>query len=269
MKFRIATALAAMAALAAVAAVPTPADVTTTTTDDSITVAGTLTDGLGAATFVTDEAGDAVVNDAGHDLLGGGISFPAPNRVAYSLEITPNPATGHAPYGAQYQTTLTVGSGTYELIANALPTGLEFASQTCVQGPASMECTSSPVDGSYADGVLTWELNAPSLPGNTVTAAEIHTAIQANVVGATLTLNGTTYDSAQQSAFAAVPSAQLLLDGAPVGQPGRLTDEGFSASAFDVAAGTYAVAVELCSVLDGDCITVDAGTATVGAADPS
>lgn len=263
MKLRTATVLAAVAAMTAVAAAPEPADVTLTQDGDSITVAGTLVDGLGAATFVGDQAGDAVVNGAGHDLLGGSISFPSPNTVAYSLEIDPNPGTGFAPYGAQYQTTLTVGSSTYELIANALPTGLSFASQTCVQGPASQECTSSPVDGSYADGVLTWELSAPSLPGAAVTAADIHTAIQTNLVAGTLTLNGTTYDSAGQIALANVPSAQLLLDGEPAGITGRLTEEGFSATAFDVADGTYDVSVELCSAI-GACITVDAGEATVG-----
>lgn len=267
MKLRIATALAATAALAAVAAAPEPAQVTTTATDDSITVVGTLTDGLGAAAFVSDAAGDAVVNDAGHDLVGGTISFPEPNRVAYSLQINPNPATGHAPYGAQYATTLTVGNGTYELIANALPTGLTFASQTCEEGPGGSTCTSSPVDGSYADGALTWILDAPSLPGNTISASDVHVAVQVNAL-ATLTFTGITYDDASQSALANVPTAQLLLDGTAVGQPGRLTDEGFSATALGLEAGTYAVSVELCSAI-GECTVVDGGTATVGAVDVS
>ena len=263
MKLRTATVLAAVAAMTAVAAAPEPADVTTTVDGTTLTVTGTLTDGLGAAAFVGDAAGDAVVNGAGHDLVGGTISFPAPNRVAYSLEIVPNQATGFVPYGAQYQTTLSVGGGTYELIANALPTGLSFASQTCEPGPGGQSCTSSPVDGSYADGVLTWELDAPNLPGNAVSATEIHTAIQANfVAGPTLTLVGTTYDSASQNAIAAVPGAQLLLNGEAVGQLGRLTDQGFSLTADDVAPGTYTVGVELCSAI-GECLVADGGEVTV------
>jgi hypothetical protein len=189
------------------------------------------------------------------------VSFPSTGQVSIHLEIDPNPATGFQPYGVQYSVAPSFGSTSVELIANALPTGLVFASQTCEEGPGGQTCTSSPVDGSYADGVLTWTLNLPGLPGDTIFASAVEANPQANfVVGPTLTFIGGLYDTLTPFETATVPSATLLVDGVTA-TSGFLFD-GFSLTAVGLEAGERTIGVELCGP-DGDCSVLDLGTVTI------
>lgn len=264
---RVSRPLAALAALAAaaasLAAAPSSTDATATATGDTVTVTGSLAEALAPVVLGTDAVGDALVTETGADLTGLSVSFPAPGKVAAHLAIDPNPATGFQPYGIQYSTVVDLGSTSLELIANGLPTGLTFASQTCVEGPASQECTSSPVQGGYANGVLTWTFDLPALPGAPVVSSGAQSNPQANAGGATLTFTGGLYDQLSASAVGRVPSATLLIDGVPT-TTGALNGT-FALSASGVAPGERAVSVELCGAdPEVACTVLDLGTVTVG-----
>lgn len=274
---RIRTTLAALAttALAAtvVAAAPAADTADVTVNGDTVTVAGTLAEPLGPVVIGTDPGNDAVASGYGHDLVEYAVSFPEPNRIAFHLTISdPNAATGHSPHGSVFEIVPTVGGTQRELTATATADGgLRFGSQTCAVNPDTgiNECSTSPVEGSYADGVLTWSVPTTAAAGGQIngTKADVNVLLGTGATGGAILVNGP-IDTMGINALARVPSAELLIDGEVVGTA-RLNDTGYQVSASGLAAGEHAVAVRLCSgVADfggspTECTTVELGTVTI------
>ena len=264
-------ALASAAVLAAATLAAAPASDTTDVTveGDAVTVTGTLAEDLATITVGTDAPDDATGSGAGVDISELRIGFPEVGKVAVSIALgDANPATGHAPTSVQYKIGPTIGSTTLELIADADPVsgGLSYGSQTCEAGTGTSECTSSPVEGSFQDGVITWIVPSSALPGASVNAgkAEVNPQL-GNTNAATLTFTGGVIDAAATNvAIPTIPSATLLIDGEPVDEV-RLGNDGYELAASGLAPGEHTLAVELCGGLE--CTTVELDPITV--ADPT
>lgn len=257
--------LGAVASLAAavIAAAPVGAASTVTVDGDTVTVTGTLAEPLADVITGTDAGTDAIGSGAGVDLVQLSVGYPAPTRIAISLAIADaNSASGHIPVGAQYAVAPSIGGTSYELIATATPDrGLVFASQTCQQGTGANTCTSSPVDGSYADGVLTWNLATSALPGAEVNTGTGDVTFSVSAGGNTLT-GGLVYDQISTNvALAEIPGARLLIDGAEA-DTDRLSNDGYSLTASGLTSGEHTVEVELCGGA-GECSITPALTFTV------
>ncbi len=263
---------AAALAVAAVAASPV-ADGTTVTVDGStIAVEGTLAEELGRIHIGSDAPDDATGSGLGFDLAEYHVSFPEQGVVA--LEVTlgdANPATGYFPQGFAVEITPTIGTESMELTATAtLDGGLEFGAQSCTPNPDTgvNECSSSPIDGSYADGVLTWAVATSALPDAGINGGVAHSnySVSTGASGGVTFVNGLLDDMSIMD-FAAIPSASLLLDGESVASS-RLSNDGFALTV-EADAGTYAASLVLCggdadfSQVAEDCTTIDLGDVTV------
>lgn len=264
---------AAAFAAASIAAAPTTDTVTTTVVGDTVTVAGTLADGLGPVVIGTDPGDDAVGSGYGHDLSEYAVSFPEDRSIAFHLTIAdPNPATGHAPHGSVFEIVPTVDGTARELTATATADGgLQFGSQTCAVNPDTgvNECSTSPVEGSYEDGVLTWIVPTSATPGGQVNGgkADVNLLIGTGTTGGVTLVNGP-IDTMGINAIAQLPTAELLIDGTVAGTAG-LSDAGFEVSAAGLSAGDHTAALRLCSgAFDVrtnspvECTDVDLGTVT-------
>lgn len=264
---------AAVLAAASLAAAPN-IDTTDVTVDgDTVTVSGTLAEGLGTAVIGTDAGNDAVASGYGHDLAEYAVSFPAEGRIAFHLTISdPNPATGHGPHGSVFEITPTVDGTAMELTATAsADRGLVFGSQTCQVNPDTgvNECSTSPVDGSYEDGVLTWDVPTSATPGGQVngTRADVNLLIGTGTTGGAVLVNGP-IDTMGINALAQMPTAELLIDGEVAGTA-PLSDAGYEVSAAGLTAGDHTAALRLCSgAVDfqsnaTECTDVDLGTITI------
>lgn len=269
-----ALATAALAA-AAIAAAPTADTTDVTVAGDAITVTGTLAEGLAPVVIGTDAGDDAVGSGYGHDLSEYAVSFPEANRIAFHLTIAdPNPVTGHAVHGSVFEITPVVDGTQREFTATTTADGgIEFGAQTCAVNPDTgvNECSTSPVDGSYADGVLTWSVPTTAAPGGSIsgTRADVNLLLGTSATGGVTLVNGP-IDTMGINALARVPSADLLVDGV-VASTARLSDAGYTVSASGLAAGDHALAVQLCSGAADfggsatECTTVDLGIVTIAA----
>lgn len=267
---RLLSLLAAAALAGSIIAAAPSADSTQVEVDgDTVTVTGTLAEELPTVVVGTDAADDAVGSGTGVDIAELRVGFPEAGKVDLSIALgDANPGTGHAPSSVQYSVAPTIAGTTLELIANADPVagGLEYGSQTCTEGPGGQNtCESSPVEGSYADGVITWTVPTSGLPGAQVNMgnAEVNPQL-GNPNAATLTFTGGVLDVAGTNvAVPTIPSATLLVDGVEAGVA-RLGNAGFEVSASGLTAGEHTLALELC---DGtECSTVDLDPITVAAA---
>lgn len=267
-RIRSLLALTATAALAgaAIAAAPT-SDTTEVTVDgDSVTVTGTLAEELATVVTGIDAPDDAVGSGAGVDIAELRVGYPEVGTVDISMALgDANPGTGHAPIATQYSMTPTIGGTQLELIANADPAsgGLEFGSQTCTVGPGGQNtCESTPVEGSYSDGVLTWSVPTNALPGADVNtgSAEVNPQL-GSPQAATLTLTGGLLDAAgTNAAIATIPGATLLVDGEAVDVV-RLGNGGYELTATGLSVGEHTLAVELCG--GSECAVVELAPITV------
>lgn len=267
-----ATGVAALA-VAAVAASPTSDGATVTVDGSTVAVVGTLAEDLGTILIGTDAPDDAVGSGLGFDLAEYSVSFPESGTVAMHVTLgDANPATGYFPQGFAVEITPTIGTDALELTATAtLDGGLVFAAQTCAVNADTgvNECSSSPIDGSYADGVLTWNVSTSALPDAAINGGVAHSnySVSTGATGGVTFVNGLLDDMGIID-FAAIPSASLLLDGESVATS-RLSNDGYALSA-DAAPGTYAASVVLCggdadfTPAPEDCTTVDLGDITVG-----
>lgn len=267
--------LAATAALAsaAIAAAPT-ADTTEMAVDgDTLTVTGSLAGGLGEYVIGTDEVGDSTFNGLGGDFSGMSVAFPEPGIVQYRVQIgDPNPATGIMPHGLRVDVEgISIGSTTLDINASSMAdTGVTVGTTTCEEGPGGVtNCSTTEVEGGYADGAIIWNLPVTTVPGDTITGA----AAIAKLSLSTGTTGGvymnTAMDTVGVSAIGAIPSAALVVDGERVGAA-ALTDLGFEVSAAGLTDGEHTVGLELCGPAADftgtatECEVLDLGTVTVG-----
>lgn len=257
----------ATAALAATAVAAAPAADTTevSVAGDTVTVTGTLAEALPEVVVGTDAPDDATGSGAGVDIAELRVGFPEVGKLDLSIALADaNPATGHAPIAVQYSVGPTIGSTSLELIANADPAsgGLEYGSQTCVAGTGTQECTSSPVEGRFEDGVITWTVPTAALPGAAINmgTAEVNPQL-GSPQAATLTFTGGLLDSAGVNvAVPNIPSATLLVDGVEAAEV-RLGNAGFTLTAAGLSAGEHTLALELC---DGtECSVTDLAPVTI------
>lgn len=266
---------AAVLATASLAAVSNTDTTDVTVEGDTVTVAGTLAEGLGAVVIGTDPGDDAVGSGYGHDLAEYAVSFPNAGRIAFHLTIAdPNPVTGHGPHGSVFEIVPTVDGTTRELTATATADGgLQFGSQTCAVNPDTgvNECSTSPVDGSYEDGVLTWDVPSSATPAGQINGgrADVNVLIGTGATGGVILVNGP-IDTMGINALAQVPTAELLLDGEVAGTA-PLSDAGYEVSAAGLTAGDHAASLRLCSGATDvagtatECTDVDLGTITIAA----
>lgn len=270
----LALAAATVLAAASIAAAPNADTITTTVDGDTVTVAGTLAEDLGPVVIGTDPGDDAIGSGYGHDISEYAVSFPEEGSVAFHLTIAdPNPVTGHGPHGSVFEILPTIDGTSRELTAAATADGgLRFGSQTCAVNPDTgvNECSTSPVDGSYEDGVLTWVVPTSAAPGGQVNGgkADVNLLIGTATTGGATLVNGP-IDTMAINAIAQLPTAELLIDGVAAGIA-ALSDAGFEVSASGLAAGDHNVALRLCSgAFDvstdtpTECTDVDLGTIAV------
>lgn len=273
MKRTLSTLAATALAVGLVAAAPTADSNEVTVDGDSVTVAGTLADALDTVVIGTDPADDATGSGLGVDVSEYAVSFPEAGTLALHVTLgDANPATGYFPQGAALEVAPVIDGELVELTVNATADGgLRFGAQECAVNPDTgvNECTVTPVEGSYADGVMTWLLPTSATPGGGINGQYVHS----NYYAGTAATGGVTFvngllDDMGISGFAALPSATLLVDGEAVGTA-ALSDAGYSVSAAGLTAGEHQLAVQLCSGeadFDGTqtaCTDVDLGTVTI------
>lgn len=265
---------AAALAAAAVAAAPVADTTVLTVAGDTVTVTGTLADGLGEYVISTDEVGDSTFNGLGGDFSGMSVAYPEPGIVQYRVHIgDANPATGIMPHGLRVDVEgITIGSTTLDINASSMAdTGVTVGTTTCEPGPGGVtNCSTDEVEGGYEDGAIVWNLPVPTVPGDTVTGA---TAI-AKLSISTGTTGGfylnTPMDEASISAIGAIPSATLLVDGEARGAV-AVSDLGFEVSAAGLTAGDHTIGLELCGAAADftgtptECEVLDLGIVTVNA----
>ena len=242
---------AAALATASIAAAPT-ADTTEVAVDgDTVTVTGTLADPLGPMVIGTDPADDAIGSGLGVDVSEYAVSVPDADTIAFHVTLgDANPATGYFPQGTALEIAPTIGDDAVELTAVAtLDGGLEFGAQECAPDPDTgvNSCTTTPVEGSYEDGVVTWLLPSTLTPGAPVNGTYVHVNyhVGTGATGGVTFVNGL-LDEMGISAYAQVPTAELLVDGQVAGTA-VLSDAGYEVTATGLAVGEHTLAVRLCS----------------------
>lgn len=272
--FRSRTLPAALAtaalAIGAVAAAPSADTTDVTVTDDAVTVVGTLADPLDTVVIGTDPADDALGSGTGVDVSEYAVSFPEATKLALHVTLgDANPVTGYMPQGMAIEIAPVINGELTELTVTATAdAGLRFGAQSCAVNPDTgvNECSTTPVEGSYEDGVLTWLLPIDEAPGATINGQYV----QSNFYVGTGATGGVTFvngilDDMGITAFAVLPQATLLVDGLVV-DTSPLSDAGYALAAAGLAPGEHTLSVELCGGAAN--FTGDATECTTVALDP-
>lgn len=265
-------------ALAAVAASPSFEWISIGVHGDTIEVTGGFAEDLAPILIGTDANGDALTTGLGMDVVEYAVSFPDATTVAFHVALgDANPATGYFPQGTAFEIAPSIGDTSVELTAVASVTseaingGLRFGAQTCEVNPDTgvNECSTTPIEGEYADGVVTWFYDVAAVPNTSINGNHVHVNYSVGTFGTpSLTFTGGLIDDMAIMDFAAMPSATLLVDGAVAGVAGA-SSEGFAVSASGLADGEHAVSLQVCSGaadFNGtpeDCTVVDFGTITI------
>ena len=260
-------------AVGAVAAAPSADTTEVTVTDDTVSVVGTLAEPLDTVVIGTDAPDDATGSGTGVDVSEYAVSFPDADTLALHVTLgDANPVTGYMPQGLAIEITPTIDDELTELtVTSTVDAGLRFGAQSCAVNPDTgvNECSTTPVEGSYADGVLTWLLPIAEAPGATINGGYVHSNyyVGTGATGGVTFVNGL-LDDMSINAFAELPEATLLIDG-EVADTSPLSDAGYALDAAGLAAGEHTVSVVLCggaADLDGDateCTSLDLDPITI------
>lgn len=275
----------AVAALAGAAVAAAPTAATTDVLVDSagnVRVVGTLAEPLSTVTIGVDAPDDALGSGTGVDVSEYAVSFPTASTLALHVTLgDANPATGYMPQGLSIEIAPVIDGDLTELTVNStVDAGLRFGAQSCAVNPDTgvNECSTTPVEGSYEDGTLTWLLPIAEKPGATINGQYVHSNyyVGTGATGGVTFVNGL-LDDMTINAFAVLPEATLLVDG-EVADTSPLSDAGYALDAAGLAPGEHTLSVELCggtADIDGnatECTTIDLDPITVagesGGTDP-